>query len=124
MDVRRAVTAAICVILLAVAASRTRSLIAGKSFNAIGEREWFEWAYRDGSATPLAGAQALLRSGEPVDLIIIGWMYDESWWRALASYYLPGHPVPRVEPAERVPPPRARTMVVIEKRKLHVVHAR
>ena len=120
----RVIAGVICGLIVAVAAVRVGALTSGKSFTAPGEREWSAWAWRDGSARPLAQADALLRGDEPVDVVVIGLPFDEVWWRGMAAYYLPSHKIVRVEAADLLPSAGTRTVVVVEKRKLHVIRAR
>lgn len=111
-------------LILTVGAVRFIALMSGTSFTAPGELQWSEWAWREGSAEPLREADKLLRAGEPVDIAVIGWYFDEGWWRTVAKYYLPSHEIDRIEAADRAPAPRERILIVIDRRKLRVIRAR
>jgi len=59
-----------------------------------GERTWLHWAYRHPEPQQLfqrIGSQ--LRPGEPIVVVAAGAVAETYWWRAMASYFLPDHPI-------------------------------
>jgi hypothetical protein len=75
-----------------------------------GERTWLRWAYRHPEPQQLfqrIGSQ--LRPGEPIVIVAPAAVDETYWWRAMAGYFLPGHPIAALsdrDPRHLGPPPR------------------
>jgi hypothetical protein len=84
----------LCSLGAVIAARTVRLTTDPRRLDAHGERRWFEWAHREPyAATALARAAAELRPGEPVILIVPRTVRRPDWWRMIAAYHLPRHPV-------------------------------
>lgn len=110
------------VTICAVGLDRGLALRSGTAFNAVGEREWFAWAYREGFAQPLATAGQYLQKDEPIDLFVGDGYFDEGWWRVMARYYLPTHDAHAVRWVDREQVvPRGRTLVLVRDRVVRII---
>jgi hypothetical protein len=82
-------------LVLCVSLARTDCLLRHPPcLTAHGERTWLSWAYRHSEPKQLferIGSQ--LRPGEPIVVVAVGAVEETYWWRAMASYFLPDHPI-------------------------------
>jgi hypothetical protein len=98
-------------LVLCVSLARTDCLLRHPPcLTAHGERTWLHWAYRHPEPQQLfqrIGSQ--LRPGEPIVIVAPGAVNETYWWRAMASYFLPDHPIAALSDRDRRsldPPPR------------------
>jgi hypothetical protein len=82
-------------LVLCVSLARTDCLLRHPPcLTAHGERTWLNWAYRHPEPQQLfqrIGSQ--LRPGEPIVIVAVAAVEETYWWRAMASYFLPDHPI-------------------------------
>jgi hypothetical protein len=82
-------------LVLCVSLARTDCLLRHPPcLTAHGERTWLHWAYRHPEPQQLfqrIGSQ--LRPGEPIVIVAPAAVDETYWWRAMASYFLPDHPI-------------------------------
>jgi hypothetical protein len=82
-------------LVLCVSLARTDGLLRHPPcLTAHGERTWLDWAYRHPEPQQLfqhIGGQ--LRPGEPIVILAVAAVEETYWWRAMASYFLPDHPI-------------------------------
>jgi hypothetical protein len=94
-------------LVLGVSLARTDCLLRQPPcLTAHGERTWMGWAYRHPEPERLfqrIGGQ--LRPGEPIVVVARATVAETYWWRALASYFLPDHPIAALSDPDRPPPP-------------------
>jgi len=67
-----------------------------------GERTWMRWAYRHSEPELLfqrIGGQ--LRPGEAIVVVARAAVAETYWWRAMASYFLPDHPIAALSDRDR-----------------------
>ena len=80
---------------LCVSLARTDCLLRHPPcLTAHGERTWLRWAYRHPEPEQLfqrIGSQ--LRPGEPIVIVAPAAVDETYWWRTMAGYFLPGHPI-------------------------------
>jgi hypothetical protein len=118
---KRIAVVGLLAVILSVGTSRLAALLSGNAFNAVGEREWFEWAWRGGVAQPL-GEVEHLRKGEVVDIAISDAVVDGRWWGAMVRYYLPLQRPGRIVPGATST--GSNTLLILRGRKVEVVRAR
>jgi hypothetical protein len=98
---RRAAAWTLAVCALCVAAARLGCLARRPPcLDAHGERTWFGWSYLHPEPETLFRAVGgALRAGEPIVIVYPSAADETYWWRGMASYFLPGHPVEAVRRA-------------------------
>lgn len=96
---------------LCVSLARTDCLLCHPPcLTAHGERTWLRWAYRHPEPEQLfqrIGSQLL--PGEPIVVVAPAAVDETYWWRTMAGYFLPDHPVMALSDLHRRrldPPPR------------------
>jgi len=96
-------------LVLGVSLARTPCLLRHPPcLTAHGERTWMRWAYRHSEPERLfqrIGGQ--LRPGEAIVVVARAAVAETYWWRAMASYFLPDHPIAALSDSDRTPPPLA-----------------
>jgi hypothetical protein len=94
-------------LVLCVSLARTDCLLRHPPcLTAHGERTWLDWAYRHPEPQRLfqrIGGQ--LRPGEPIVIVAMAAEEETYWWRAMASYFLPDHPIAGLTNLSRPPRP-------------------
>ena|ERR1700676_1791789 len=90
-------------LVLVVSLARTDCLLRHPPcLTAHGERTWLNWAYRHPEPQQLfqrIGGQ--LRPGEPIVIVAVAAVEETYWWRAMASYFLPDHPIAALSDLDR-----------------------
>ena len=90
-------------LVLCVSLARTDCLLRHPPcLTAHGERTWLSWAYRHPEPQQLfqrIGSQ--LRPGEQIVIVAPGAVNETYWWRAMASYFLPDHPIAALSDLDR-----------------------
>jgi hypothetical protein len=90
-------------LVLCVSLARTDCLLRHPPcLTAHGERTWLNWAYRHPEPQQLfqrIGSQ--LRPGEPIVIVAVAAVEETYWWRAMASYFLPDHPIAALSNLDR-----------------------
>lgn len=91
----RATAWLVSALVLCVSLARTDCLLRhSPCLTAHGERTWLDWAYRHPEPQQLfqrIGGQ--LHPGEPIVIVAVAAVEETYWWRAMASYFLPDHPI-------------------------------
>lgn len=100
-----AATWLVSALVLVVSLARTDGLLRHPPcLTAHGERTWLAWAYRHPEPQQLfqrIGGQ--LRPGEPIVIVAVAAVEETYWWRAMASYFLPDHPIAALSNLRRQP---------------------